>query len=184
MAATSRGFRLFLLSSLSVLAGCAEQPRAPALRDDPVYINEREGLRFLVPENWVQQGSANLPAGKLAKEHSLVRFVRKSRDKKAILEITVAGLEESADLAAHLAGPSFSAKGWHRTASREPVETQGLTGTRFTFTGRVGKDEIIKEVVAFRKGERVYFFNGLFFPGDNQARDQIRQTIKGTIWKN
>ncbi|HEV3204889.1 MAG TPA: hypothetical protein VGY77_10920 [Gemmataceae bacterium] len=176
--------QLILVLGGAILPGCSEQPHAPALHDDPVYTNDRDGLRFLVPEGWSHQGGANLPGGKLSKEHSLVRFVRKGGDKKALFEITVASLGDSADLAAHAAGPSFSAKEWRQSSKGEKVETQGLSGTRFTFTGRIGKEEMIKEVVAFRKGDRVYFFNGLFFPGDSQARNQIRQAIASTIWKN
>jgi hypothetical protein len=150
------------------------------LRDEAVYQNDREGFRFRVPQGWMQHAKSDLPPGKVNKEHLLVSYRRSS--KPASLEVSLADLPESADLATYLAGPSFGAKHWRKNSTEEEVESQGMQGVRFTFTGAAGKTEMTKEVVVFRRGERVYFFTGLFAPGDRQSRDEIRHAVAGTTW--
>src|SRR5262245_25916538 len=95
-----------------VLASCSSGPRAPALRDEAVYQNDREGFRFRVPEGWTQHAKSDLPPGKANKEHLLVSYRRSS--KPASLEVSLADVPESADLATYLAGPSFGAKQWRK----------------------------------------------------------------------
>jgi hypothetical protein len=51
------------------------------------------------------------------------------------------------------------------------------------FTGRVGRDEMIKEVVVFPQRGRFYFFTGLFAAADKNARAQVRAAAESTKWK-
>jgi len=40
-----------------------------------------------------------------------------------------------------------------------------------------------KEVVCFRRNNRVYSFVGLFWSNDDKAREQIRRALRSTIWE-
>ncbi len=170
----------------SVLAGgCTHKPQAPALRNDPVYQNDREGFRFLVPEGWVMVGNSNHPPGPATKNLMLVQYRRRTEDRRGMLEVDMIDLPPSTDVAAYLAGPSFGAKEWHRVGAVEPVQSGGLSGERYDFSGRVGgKDDMTKEVVVFRRGERCYLFIGLFPPADTAARAQVRQAVASTVWRS
>ena len=45
-----------------------------------------------------------------------------------------------------------------------------------------GKDESFREVVAIRRGERVYFFKGSYSGADTQSRQAIRKAIDTIVW--
>lgn len=183
-----RGLRAKLLGLIflgSVLAaGCTPKPQAPALRNDPVYQNDQEGFRFLVPDGWVMVDNSNHPPGPVKKNLALVRYRSRAQTSPATLEVDIIDLPPTTDMAKYLAGPSFGIKQWQPTGAVEPVQTSGLSGERYDFTGRLtGKNDMLKEVVVFRRGERCFLFIGLFPPKDTSARDQIRQAVASTVWK-
>jgi hypothetical protein len=177
--------RLGILLLGSVLfAGCTPKPQAPALRNDPVYQNDREGFRFLVPDGWMMVAASNYPPGPATKNRLLVQYRSKAQDSPATFEVDMIDLPTSTDLAAYLAGPSFGVQKWQRTGATEAVQTSGLSGERYDFVGRMGgKGQVTKEVVVFRRGDRCYLFIGLFPPKDTIARDQVRQAVTSTAWK-
>src|SRR5438034_9828111 len=115
---TSRPYQSLLRHRLSALAvaaiyvfGCRSEPQAPVLRNEPVYQNDTEGFRFLTPEGWRQHAKVNVPAGKLDKERLLVQYVRLvAAERGASLDVSMADLPTSTDLATYLAGPSGGAK--------------------------------------------------------------------------
>jgi hypothetical protein len=167
----------------ALLLGCGSRPRAPVLRDDPVYQNDREGFRFLVPEGWKQHARTDAPPGKYPRDLLLVEYKHFAGGKGAMLQVSLADLPEATDLSTFLASPSFGVKEWKRAGSEEPLEVGGVSGVRLAFTGRLARQEMTREVVAFRRGERVYFFTGFFPRGDTEARDQIRRAVASTLWK-
>lgn len=169
---------------LLLLTSCSPKPVAPALKDEPVYQNDREGVRFLVPDGWTQFAKGDIPPGKLDKERRLVEYKRKTFGKGAGLIVTVVDLEPTADLAAYLAGPAFGAEKWQLKGKPEAIEINRVAAQRFTFVSRIQKEEMVREVVAFRRGERVYLFTGLFASDDARARDQVRRAVGSTVWKS
>jgi hypothetical protein len=167
---------------LLFLCGCGSHPRAPALQSGPLYQNEREGFRFLAPEGWVQRARADLPAGPFGKEELLVAYARVT-DRPASLEVSLADLPEAADLRKFLtAAPSGGVK-WQAKAMSESIVVNGVPASRFTLSGGAGKDTTVKEVVAVRRGGRVYFFAGIFAAGDTATRDEVRRSVQTVVWK-
>ena len=57
------------------------------MSDAPVYQNNREGFRFLVPDNWTQDASTMLPRGPLDKEELLTRYRMRTAGPGASLEV-------------------------------------------------------------------------------------------------
>ncbi len=174
---------VLLLSGL-LLAGCSGGPRAPALRDEPVYENAQEGFRFLAPEKWTQNVRAALPSGKLDRERLLVSYRRTEAGRPAQLEVSRADLDESASFAEHLAGPAFGSARWKARGAPEELTVGGARGERHVFAEPPGKDERVREVVAFRRGERCYFFGGVYLAADAKAREEIRRSVNSIIWKD
>ena len=174
---------LFAVCALFLL-GCDSKPRAPALMDDPVYQNDREGFRFLVPDGWKQHARADVPPGKTEKERILVQYRRPAEGGEATLEATLADLPATTDLAAFVAGPAFGVEKWRRTSPIETLDVKGTSAVRVTLSGRPGNAEMLKEVVAFRRGERVYFFTGIFNAKDGTSREQVRKAVDSIIWKD
>jgi hypothetical protein len=167
---------------LVLLAGNSQRPRAPALGNDPAYRNSREGFRFLAPEGWVQRARAEVPPGKLEKERLLVEYQRTSGGKMALLEVACADLSATTDMATYLARPADGVQKWRLLTSPMDLEINGVTATRMSFSGRAGKEDLIREVVLFRRGERVYFFVSLFSATDDKIRDELRRAVGSTIW--
>jgi hypothetical protein len=153
------------------------------LGDGAVYQNEREGFRFLVPEGWKQHAKTDAPPGKYARDLLLVEYKHLVHGKGALLQVSLADLAEGTDLAKFLANPSFGVKEWSVARAPEAVQVDGVAGVRRVFTGRLGSQEMTREVVAFRRGERVYFFTGLFPTGDAESRDQVRAAVASIFWK-
>jgi hypothetical protein len=164
-----------------VIVGCDSGPRAPVLRDGPVYQNNREGFFFLVPDGWIQIARSELPSGKLVKERLLVSY--RSTEKGMEFEVSMADLPEKADLKSYLEGPSFSVAKWKAISPEESVEIGGRPATRLLLVGESARKKVSKEVVYFRRNERVYFFTGVYLTSETNARSQIRQAVSSTSWK-
>lgn len=173
-----------LIVCAAALPGCTSRPKAPAIRDEPVYQNDQEGFRFLAPEGWTQRAKSAVPPGKVEKERLLVTYHRMGAEKPASLEVTLADLPESADLAAFLIGPAYGSDKWRPKGAAQPTDVNDVAALRHTFTARVGKDDLTREVVTFRRGERVYFFTGVFPTADSKAREDVRRAVGSVIWKN
>jgi hypothetical protein len=163
--------------------GCSSRPRAPALENEPVYENKRAGFRFVAPEGWVQHAKADLPPGKLEKECLLVNYETPIRGKMAFLEVSLADLPESTDLASYLADSSYGVGRWRPAGAPENVTVHGVPAVRYSYTARQGKDQLTKEVVVFRRSDRVYFFTGVYPSSNSQSRDQVREAAMSTIWE-
>src|SRR5688572_20052386 len=80
-----RGLPIFLAALL--LVGCEASPRAPALRDSPVFHSPQEGFRFLVPEGWKQTAHGVLPAGKLKGEVLFAQYRLPTSQQAALFEL-------------------------------------------------------------------------------------------------
>ena len=80
------------------MTGCTPRPSAPALRDDPVYQNDREGFHFLAPEGWQQSVRSDIPPGKVDKERPLVNYQRNTGVTPASIRVSLADLPASTDI--------------------------------------------------------------------------------------
>ncbi len=165
-----------------VLCGCDNRPRAPALQPGPLYQSEREGLRFLAPDDWVQRARAELPAGRYEKPELLVAYTRVT-DRPAEFEVTLADLPEGTDLQKFLTATPSEGVRWQAKGAPEELTVGGVPATRFTLAGGSGKGAQAKEVVAVRRGGRVYFFAGIFPAGDRATRDEVRRAVNSVVWK-
>ncbi len=181
MRAVSRAAAAASLLVLLLIWGCQPKPKAPALIDEPVYQSP-EGFRFLVPEEWIMIAKASIPSGRVEKESLLVQYRRSSGEDNATLEISLIDLPEDADIANYLSSPSFSVRKWKPLGRPESIQTGGVSGTRFRFSGRADGSDLEKEVTAFRRGGRVYFFTVLYSPKDAAAVEQVRRSINGLTW--
>lgn len=178
-----RTVRLLLwLWMTSALLGCESRPRAPVLTDDPVFQSAREGIRFLAPEGWTQSMRGEPPSGTFDKERTLVLY-RSTTGSDASLRVSLIDLPPSTDLNAYLSGPSYSAKEWVPVASPEEASVGEIPGTRYRYRARLGKREMLKEVVTVRRGDRVYLFTALHEPKDTKVRDELRRVVASVSWR-
>ena len=167
-----------------LLASCDSRPRAPALRDADVYQNNQEGFRFLVPDNWTQTANAILPNGSIEGEVLLVQYRMRTANQGASLEVLCFDENQPTDLQAYHAGPSHGSQVWQSAEPPQPIEVGGASAERWVYVAQVSKQKMTKEVVAFRRGPRVYSFIGLFWSTDNKAREQLRRAVGSILWRS
>jgi hypothetical protein len=161
---------------LVTAVGCSPQPRAPALQDEPVYHNSQEGFRFVVPTFWSMRCRGEFPPGPMPEERLLVQYDRGTAEKPASLELTMMDVEPGKDLEACLRERGVEG-GWKLANPVEQFQVEGLSAARVVFVRHAGRESSHKEIVAIRRGRRVYFFTGLFGASDNHAREQIRKAV-------
>ncbi len=181
-------FRTLRLSSglvaILALAGCSRGPVAPELRDSPVYRNSQEGIRFLVPDTWTQSASANLPSGDLETELFLVRYNVRSPETNAQVQVLCyQDRSGSADLVKHQQLPAFGIQQWTLKEGPQKETISGQEGTWLYLTGKIKGREMGKEVLCFRKGDRVYSFVGTFWTTDDKARQSMHRAFQSVIWE-
>ena len=120
------------LVGLMATAGCDSGPRAPVLRDSPVYQNNREGFRFLVPDNWVQSASAVLPKEELEREVILVQYRMRTANVGATLEVLCFDETEPSELDEYHRKPSHG-QNWKSTDSPAEIEINDVAAVRMTY---------------------------------------------------
>lgn len=181
----SRTFRTNLvLIAFLAFAGCNRGPIAPELRNSPVYHNSQEGIRFLVPDNWTQSASANLPAGDLDREHFLVRYNVRLPDSSAQVQVLCyQDRSGQDDMVKHHQEPAFGIQQWTLKDGPKQETISGQVGTWLYLTGKNKEKEMGKEVLCFRKGDRVYSFVGTFWTTDDKARQVMHRAFQSVIWE-
>jgi hypothetical protein len=184
----SRGLRRtvqpVLLALLGLVAGCSSQPAAPLLSDSPVYRNSAERFRFLVPEGWTQTASSALPTGDIQGEIFLVRYRIKSAELGANLQIICMADGPYRDLQQYHSGSSFRVNLWDVVEPRRMVDVNGVEAERMIYKALADKREMTKHVTSFRRNGRVYSMVGLYFTGDDDARQQIERAAASVIWED
>jgi hypothetical protein len=171
------GLALVLFFSLH-----GDTPRAPVLKDEPVYQNGREGFRFLVPEGWTVVSRGEAPSGKAGQEWTLVEHQLYGVESQTILRVTCVDLPQDADvqdyLTKHWPGATLTP-----VSPPEPIRVDGVEGTDTLFSLGPKNGPIVHEVYAFRRGGRVYLFTGIFAEEDSRARQQVRRAVESIQWR-
>lgn len=180
-----KAFFFFLGLPLAlILCGCQRGPVAPELRNSPVYNNSREGFRFLVPEGWTISASANIPSGDLETDLFLVQYnVRTLGSDGQVHVICFQDKQKDIDLAQYHTKPAFGIQKWSLKEGPTKETIHGKEGTWLYYTGRNKGPKMGQDVLAFRKGDRVYSFVGLCEASDNVARQSIHRAFASVIWK-
>ncbi len=168
---------ILILLSLCI-CGCRERPKAPPLRDDPVFEEPKKGLRFLAPKGWSQTARSSFPEGPTEKDTLLVRYQSAPSDKPAFFEVTYIDAPESADVMAMLTAASNSMGAWTSAGAPEPQTINNVQATRYRLTQKL----YAKESVVFRRGGRLYFFTYVFPTADTATRELLREVVQSITW--
>lgn len=175
-----RAYSLLLL--VLIAAGCDSRPKAPALQDGPVFKEPREGFRFLVPEGWKQLARGQVPPGKIPGERMLAEYKCLTCSRPGALMVSVADVPLSTSLSDYLTKNTRTGEDWKLSGPAEEFTINGVPAARITYLLRAGKQEAIREIVAFRRGERAYFFKGYYAGSDAASRQAIRTAVDTIVW--
>lgn len=175
-----------ILASLIVLVAgsCSERPKAPPLVAEPVYQNDDVGLRFLVPQGWPLQSRAILPRGPLPRAIVLVAYARSGGGWPAEFKVLVADLPSDTDLAKFLTEYRVGREEWTLAEPPKNVVVNGTAATRLVLARREGNEEIRREAMVFRRGERCFFFLLTCPSSEPTTLDLVRSSIESITWSN
>jgi hypothetical protein len=175
-----QAYRLLLLAA--ALAGCEGRPSAPPLQEGRVYRNDREGFRFFAPEGWPQRARGEAPRGKLDSERLLTEYKCMTCARPATLVVSVAEIPAGTSLSDYVTRTTLKGEKWQLRGAAEHFKINEEPAVRIVYTQRVGKDEMVREVVAFRRGARVYLFKGFYADSDAKSRKEIRGAVDSVVW--
>ncbi|MBC7816892.1 MAG: hypothetical protein IAG10_08405 [Planctomycetaceae bacterium] len=171
-----------LVGTVAWTCGCDSAPRAPLLRDSPVYHSESEGFRFRVPEGWSQSANSVLPAGDLPGDIFLTRYQVKTTEGGASMQIICSNDIAVEQLEKHWSGPAFGVAAWKVEESLQKVNAGPVAGERIVYSGLQGGKTLMKHVTCLHKNKRLYSFVGLYWQNDVFARQQIERALESLIW--
>ncbi len=171
--------RSVLLFAALVL-GCDPGPRAPLLRDELVYHNRSEGIRFMVPEGWRVQVRAEIPRGPMPQERILVEYVRYTAI-LAVMQFSAVDLPESEEVGGYLQRTNIRTKEYTTSTTESDVPAGDRKGVRILFVNQGAGPT--KEVISIRRGPRVFFFTGLYARDDHRGRDAFRRAVESVVWE-
>jgi hypothetical protein len=158
-------------------------PHAPSLNNEADYQSAQEGFRFHAPDGWIQTFIAGkYPSGKAETERQVAGYNKKGGGQPAIFESTYIDLAPSTDLGSYLAKPSHGQTGWNLTAAATPLTVAGMEANRFILSAGKNPDSTTKEVVVIRRGDRVYFFTGVYHNSDADSQQKIRRAVDSIVW--
>lgn len=164
--------------------GCAGGPKAPPLTNDSVYQNGELGLRFLVPDGWLNTARADVPTDKLPKPLMVAVYFQPQGDPPAALELLAIEAPDGTDLIQYLAENPVGHLNWRAATKPQPASVNGVSATKFTLTAGSPKGEVRREVTAFRRGERVYLFMVTHPLAASAGRDAARRSVESVTWSN
>jgi hypothetical protein len=171
-----------LLPMLCCVIGCNSGLVAPKLSDDPVFESKNDALRFVAPAGWSMRARAEIPPGGATQERLLVEYKRLSSEKPASLEVTLVDLPQTTTLAAAIKTRQHAQGEVIRQTTFEEAKVDGVPGGRVTTTERIDKELMTSEVLAVRRGPRVYFFTGFYPANDSRAKEQVHGVIDSIVW--
>ena len=70
----------------------------------------------------------------------------------------------------------------HSAHKRSNNRAYAQPAVRILYSLSAGKDETIREIVAFRRGERVYFFKAFYAASDGKSRKEVRAAVDSVVW--
>jgi hypothetical protein len=156
------------------------------IQDLEVYHDSREGFRLAPPRGWRQHGRGQYPPGQYDKERDLLKYRSLDEGKVGVFRVSMIDLPEAESATAYLAAKPPGPERWSVSGTSEPLKVGGLAAERVTFSGvwegRKADEPVTKEVVAVRRGGRVYFFAAIFLAGDKDTRDVARKVLSSVAW--
>jgi hypothetical protein len=173
--------------SVLLLAGCEKRPVAPPLvQGEKVFFEQQEGFHLEPPAGWSMHSRGSYPPGWIDQERTLVKYKRLGSPAPAKFRVTMKDLPDSTSVLAYLKDRPPGPEQWKLTSAEEAVNINGQVATRATYTGvweeDDAEDQVIKEVVAFQRGNRVYFFTGIFPQAERKTNEVVRKAVASVVW--
>lgn len=180
--------RAVVVALFGVLAGCGGRPHPPVLiQGESVYRDPVEGFQFRPPPCWTQNARGESPTGPADRECLLVKYKRPVHLKPAFLFVSREDLPATQSLTEHLkkrlGRGGTLVKDWRVLSSCETLMVQDLPAVRVRLAGVRNGAESLKEVVSIHRGNRVYYFAGVFPKSEARVvQAEIRAAVASVSW--
>ena len=101
-----------------------------------------------------------------------------------MFRLVAAEVAPELDLRKYLAEHALGPEKWTPQSSVEEITVGGTPASRFTLSRTQAKDELRREVTAFRRAGRAYFFIVDFAASDGASRDLARSAVGSVSWSH
>src|SRR5262249_44964440 len=176
---------IFLLGlTLLPSAGCNPPPKGRTeqgtplfLTDEKEYRDDHERLHFVPPPKWSMQARSMAAPKHEDEDRLLVKYknlVQGTTTSWMTLRVATMPAELS------LADCLLKKKAADQTlvGKAEEITIKGRPAARITVKEQVEGYPFIRETVAMRRGERVYFLSGIYYEKDKDSPKLIRESVE------
>jgi hypothetical protein len=158
------------------------RPQAPELHHgETAFQSDTERIRFDVPADWVECARASLPRGPLPRELPLVKYKHPAENNTAMLRVTIANAPPEKTPAQCLE-QRLPEDEWRLMSGPEVLEVAGAPAARAVWAGQGTEKDVVREVVAVRRGTRIFYFTATCLGNDDTSRTQMRRAWKSVTW--
>ena len=178
-----RCMALLFVGCVTLLGGCQETPRAPALANETVYQNDTIGLVFVTPEGWSLYAKTSLPPGALNRPIRLTAYTRSVDKFHAEFELYAVDVPPSQDVLEYLGTHKIGPDTWTPKGKPTPETINGVPATRSILAGVKVSTKMRREIIAFPRGDRQFLIVFTHHDADTQSRDQAQKAIESIKWK-
>ncbi len=98
------------------------------------------------------------------------------------LRVSVADVPLSTPLGDYITKNTFTGEKWRLLHPAEEFTINGEPAARILYAKGSGREEVFREVVAFRRDERVYFFKSFYAAWDVRVRKALRAAVDTIVW--
>jgi hypothetical protein len=157
-------------------------------QDGKEFLDEQVGLRFTPPADWAMQARSTEAPTHLP-ERRVVKYKLFSPSRHAAwMRLWVKDVAEGMTPVEMLRNSKPPEPGWKPQGEIEgDLQIGGAPAARRTFGGPLdhdgrGNKDFRCEIVAVKRGGRLFEFSGTYFAGDEQAQREIRQTMTSVVF--
>jgi hypothetical protein len=183
------GGGLAILLAAAILVALFSQQNEPVAKagapllqtGDSVFHDAATKFGMVPPGNWSMQMRALPASDEHDGERPLVKYKRLLHGwSPAWVKVSVADVAASTSLGSLLVKRS-PGDNWGQASAVEELTVAGHPAARITFAGQWDKKDYVRDIVAVRRGEQVFYIAGTFEKADPTARRRIQQAVDTVV---
>jgi hypothetical protein len=98
------------------------------------------------------------------------------------LMVTVADVPVSTSLSEYITKNTLTGETWRLVAPAEDFTINDVPAARITYVKGEGSEATIRDIIAFRRQERVYFFKSFYASDDARSRKALQAAVDTIVW--
>jgi hypothetical protein len=181
MTISTVSLRRIIAVAVLTVAGCGRTDPPELQQGLEVYHDDNGRFSFRPPAGWMQALRAGVQKGDRTQDSPLVKYKYAAGKEIAFFQVSAVDLPEGTDVTAFL-DKALTRDEKRTSKSPEDLIVGGIKATRDTFSTKWDREPMTREVVAVRRGPRVFFFTATFPPSNKSIRETVRKLLDSVTW--